>query len=133
MNVGARIHRAAVQGAVVSCSCLPVSVEVVGHDVDEVQVAVNFQSLEFYISTRKSNSMPAFSFFFLVLISILCSEIKPTVKSCQLHRLCRWWESNQQRWPTAAAESSLCLWHRPRRLWPAPVVRKNPTPQTLYT
>lgn len=36
MNVCARVHRAAVQWTVVSGNCLPVSMEVIGHDVDEV-------------------------------------------------------------------------------------------------
>lgn len=43
MNVWARVHRAGEQWAVVSCSCLPASMEVIGHDVDEVQVTVDFK------------------------------------------------------------------------------------------
>lgn len=36
INVCARVQRAAVQWTVVSSNCLPVSMEVIGHDVDEV-------------------------------------------------------------------------------------------------
>ena len=43
MNVWARVHRAGEQWAVVSGSCLPASMVVIGHDVDEVQVTVDFK------------------------------------------------------------------------------------------
>lgn len=45
MNVRAGVHRAAVQWAVVSSNCLPGSMEVIGHDVDEVKVSVDFKHL----------------------------------------------------------------------------------------
>lgn len=47
IRVCTRIHRAAVQWAIVSSNCLPVSMEVVGHDVDEVKVTVDFKRFSF--------------------------------------------------------------------------------------
>lgn len=47
MNVRAEIHSAAVQWTVVSGSCLPVSMEVIGHDTDEVKVTVDLEKLSF--------------------------------------------------------------------------------------
>lgn len=41
------VHRAPVEWAVVSGKCLPVSMEIVGHDVNEVKVTVDFKSVFF--------------------------------------------------------------------------------------
>ena len=43
MNVSAGVHSAAVQWTVVSGSSLPVSMVVIGHDADEVQVTVDLE------------------------------------------------------------------------------------------
>ena len=53
MNVRTGVDRALVQWAVLSSNCLPRSMEVIGHDIEEVKVTVDLERCSFLSPASK--------------------------------------------------------------------------------